>query len=107
MCPSPLTTDNALRWPEDGVGDGGLLSHNTTHHVCRLFLGGVGVLHHSILADEAFAADVAREWLFADMQAHVSARVSLMVELFGTHLTLVGVFPSMLYQVLLKIQTIN
>ena len=94
MCPSPLTTDNALQWPEDGVGDGGLVSHNNTHHVCRLFLGGVGVLHHSILADEAFAADVAREWLFADMQAHVSARVSLMVELFGTHLTLVGVSPA-------------
>ena len=40
--PALLLLDNALRWS-----------------VRRLFLMGVGMLHHSILADKAFAAG---EW---------------------------------------------
>jgi len=61
------------------------------------------MLDHAVLPDESLAADVAGEGLLAGVEAHVPPQVSLVVELFGAHLTLVGLVPGMLGQVFLQI----
>ena len=62
----------------------------------RLFLMRFGVLDHAVLADETFAADLTGEWFLSGVEAHVTAEVSLMVKLFGAHLTFVRFVSGML-----------
>ena len=62
----------------------------------------VRVLDHSILADESFAANVARERLFAGVQTHVTPQVRLVVELLRAHFAFVRFISGVFGQVLLK-----
>jgi hypothetical protein len=70
--------------------------------VGRLLLVRVGVLDHTVLPNEALAAHVAGERLLSGVEAHVAAQVSLVVELFGADLALVGLVAGMLGQMLLQ-----
>ena len=80
----------------------GLLSYESTRHVGRLLLVGVGVLHHPVLSDEALAAHVAREGLLPSVKAHVASQIGFVVELLRTDFTFVRLVSSVLGEVLLE-----
>ena len=71
-------------------------------NVGGLLLVCIGVLDHAVLPDEALAADVAGEGFLSGVEAHMATQVSLVVELLGADLALVGLVPSLLGQVLLQ-----
>lgn len=58
------------------------------------------MLHHMILADEAFIADLATVRLGAGVQAHMPSQIGLMVELFGALVTFEWLVAHMFSQVL-------
>jgi len=78
-----------------------LLSHQSPGHVGSLLLVGVRVLHHSVFPDETFSTHIASKWFLPGMQAHVTSKVGLVVELFWTYFTLVRLIPGVFRHVLL------
>ena len=85
----------------------GLLSYESTRHVGRLLLVGVGVLHHPVLSDEALAAHVAGEGLLPSVKAHVASQIGFVVELLRTDFTFVRLVSSVLGEVLLEQNSIS
>ena len=85
----------------------GLLSYESSGHVGRLLLVGVGVLHHPVLPDEALATHVAGERLLARVKAHVASQIGFVVKLFGTDFTLVRLVSRVLGEVFLKQNSIS
>lgn len=102
--PAPLFLLNVRMSRPEHVG---LLSYESSSYVGRLLLVSVRVLHHPVLPDEALPAHVAGEGLLARVKAHVASQICLVVELFGTHFTLVRFVSSVLGEVLLEQNSIS
>ena len=65
-------------------------------------LVSVGMFDHSVFPDESLSADIAGERLLPCVQAHVTSKIRLVVELLGADLAFVGFITGMFSKMLLE-----